>query len=167
MSYELVERGEVDHGSPVSRRFFYQKEAAVEAGIRIGYDLQGSLRYYALDFLTEGESTRRVEPVHWKRYRGPGEGGGGEAGPGRGFDIPLKRLTPPRVLLLLSAIASSAVTDTPLPEMESRDGQVGRFPDPFRLPPELPDHQVVWEKGLLHLRDLLFLPLAEEDEEGL
>ena len=96
----------------------------------------------------------------------PGTWRGGEAGPGRGFDIPLVGRTSPRVLLLLSAIASSAVTDTPLPAMASQHGQVGRFPDPFRLPPELPDRPVAWEKGLLPLRDLLILPPAEEDEEG-
>ena len=44
---------------------------------------------------------------------------GGEAVPGRGFDIPLEGRTPPRVLVLLSAIASSALTDTPLPAMAS------------------------------------------------
>ena len=51
--------------------------------------------------------------------------------------------------------------------MVSRVGQVGRFPDPFRLPPELPERPVAWEKGLLPLRGLLDLPPAEEDGEGL
>ena len=97
----------------------------------------------------------------------PGTWRGGEAGPGRGFDILLTGWIPPRVLLLLSVMVSSAVTDTPLPAMVSRHCQVGCFPDPFRLPPELPENQVAWEKGLLPLRDLLDLPPVEEDEEGL
>ena len=37
--YELVERGEVDHGSPASGRLLHQEEAAVEAGTWIGYSL--------------------------------------------------------------------------------------------------------------------------------
>ena len=54
--YELVERGEVDHGSPASGRLLHQEEAAVEAGTLIGYSLQGPLCHHGLDLLTQGES---------------------------------------------------------------------------------------------------------------
>ena len=91
----------------------------------------------------------------------------GEAGPGRVFGIRLVGRLLPRILLILPAIVSSAVTDTPLLAMVSRVGQVGRFQDPFRLPPELPGSPVALEKGLLPLRDLLDQPPVEEDGEGL
>ena len=88
---------------------------------------------------------------------------GGEAGPGRVFGISLVGRLLPRLLLLLPAIVSIAVTDTPLRAMVSLVGQVGCFLDPFRLPPELPERLVALEKGLLPLRGLLDLPPVEED----
>ena len=54
--YELVERGEVDHGSPASGRLLHQEEVAVEAGTWIGYSLQAPLCHHGLDLLTQGES---------------------------------------------------------------------------------------------------------------
>ena len=92
---------------------------------------------------------------------------GEEAGPGRVFGIRLVGRLLPRILLLLPAIASSAETGNPLPAMVNRVGQVGRFPEPLRLPPELPERPVALEKGLLPLRSLLDLPTVEEDGEGL
>ena len=51
--------------------------------------------------------------------------------------------------------------------MVSRVGQVERFPDPFRLPPELLERPEALEKGLLPLCGVLDLPPVEEDGERL
>ena len=59
LSNEGVQSRQVDHGAPASRRLFHQEEAAVEAGARIGNDLQRSFGQHLLYLLTERQRLRR------------------------------------------------------------------------------------------------------------
>ena len=74
LSNEGVQSRRVDHGTPASRRLFHQEEAAVEAGARIGNDLQRSFGQHLLYLLTERQRLRRSWAVSREQDWCSGEG---------------------------------------------------------------------------------------------